>query len=327
MAHKDAVRKDDHIHMPGLALAVSKLTVAHTQMLLAVPMEALRPTPAATVNAEYSTYLPEGTIGNEYLNRFIIIAFVPKYHNTKPVIDALDTDGFSKIPLLLFLDVHRFAVIGRNTFGQIDSFYYLSGENHSAVEFQICNISPAFGMDMVEIVSMSKPAVKSKIAGNVFLDNPVDKLSEKNIMILELHLLLEALLLFDKTPEFERIMLSAGANIICYYVVMGDLEPLLGMIPERTDILDKLAAVVNKNIIKRNYTLLAVASRGFFLKPVKTFCIEFLDVPICGGKPAIQTGLVGCNSKLAVETFLWSATKRPVRYSAKWIRSGSFANR
>ena len=58
LAHLDAVRQKDHIHVsaPGnLATAFSQLTIAHAQppgVLVAVLMEALRTTPAATIHTK-----------------------------------------------------------------------------------------------------------------------------------------------------------------------------------------------------------------------------------------------------------------------------------
>jgi len=301
LAHKDAVRKEDHIHVPGLALAASKLTVAHAQMLLAVPMEALRPTPTAAVNAEYSTDLPKGAIGNEYLNWFIILLFIPKYHNPQFMINAINTDRFSKIPLFMFPEVNRPAVVRRNTFGQFIGFDNLAAENHPAIEFQIGDIAFAFGIYMVEILAMSKPAIEGKISRDVIFDNPINKLPEKNIVISELALCLKALLFLDEASELKRIMFSGSADIIGDEVVVGNLETLLGMIPERTDIFNECANMVDEDIIKGNNTLIAVGGRRVFLQPSQAFGIEFFDIPVGSGNPAIQTGLVGGNGKLAVD--------------------------
>ena len=52
LAHQDAVRQEDHVQVAGLPLAVPELTIAHAQMLLAVPMEALGAAPAAPIHAK-----------------------------------------------------------------------------------------------------------------------------------------------------------------------------------------------------------------------------------------------------------------------------------
>jgi hypothetical protein len=301
MAHKDAVRKNNHIHVPGLAKARSKLTVAHAQMLFAVPMEALRPTPAASINAEYSTYLPISAIGNEYLNRLVIIAFVPQYDNPQLMVNAVDANRPGEKPLLMFSDANLFAVLGGYLSGKLVGFDNLSCKDHFSIEFQVGDISSLFGIDMVEVVGMSKPAIEGEIAGDVVFNYPVDKLPEKDIVVLEPDFLLKAFLFLDKASELKWVMLSRGANVICDKIVVGNLEALLRVVPERADGLDKLAAVVDKNVVQRYNALLAVTSRGVFLEPVEPFHIELFNIPIGGGKPAIKTRLVSSNGKLPVD--------------------------
>lgn len=68
LTHKNTVRQEDHhIHVAGLATAFPKLTVAHAQMPLAVPMEALYASPATTINPQYPCDLPMDTIADENL--------------------------------------------------------------------------------------------------------------------------------------------------------------------------------------------------------------------------------------------------------------------
>src|SRR5205823_11344173 len=52
LGHQGAVRQEDEIHVPGLALALPELTLAHAQMLLAVPMEGLCSCPALAIDFE-----------------------------------------------------------------------------------------------------------------------------------------------------------------------------------------------------------------------------------------------------------------------------------
>ena len=65
LTHQDAVRQEYHVPMAGLPLAIPELTVAHAQMLLAVPMEALGASPAAPVNAENTADLPIGSVADQ----------------------------------------------------------------------------------------------------------------------------------------------------------------------------------------------------------------------------------------------------------------------
>jgi len=52
LTHQSGVRRDDQIHVPGLAHAVSELTLAHAQKLLPVPMESLGSCPAFPIGLE-----------------------------------------------------------------------------------------------------------------------------------------------------------------------------------------------------------------------------------------------------------------------------------
>ena len=54
MAHQSGVHQEDQIHVPGLALAISELAIAHAQMLL--PVESCRRRPAAVRHGHIGVY-------------------------------------------------------------------------------------------------------------------------------------------------------------------------------------------------------------------------------------------------------------------------------
>ena len=58
LPHQSGVRQNDQMHVPCLAQAVPKLTLAHTQLLLPVTMKSLRPAPASLVHFEDMVRLP-----------------------------------------------------------------------------------------------------------------------------------------------------------------------------------------------------------------------------------------------------------------------------
>src|SRR5437879_3964273 len=58
LPHEQAVRQHDQVHVPGLALAIAKLTIAHTKLLLTVPMEGLRTCSAMAITLQHTTDLP-----------------------------------------------------------------------------------------------------------------------------------------------------------------------------------------------------------------------------------------------------------------------------
>ena len=75
------MRQEDHIHMAGLFKAIPELTMAHAHMLLAVPMKALRLTPATPIDPQNLCDLPDRPIGNQDLtgpdvpNEFAVVVY------------------------------------------------------------------------------------------------------------------------------------------------------------------------------------------------------------------------------------------------------------
>src|SRR3972149_9447279 len=59
LTHEQAVRQHDQVHVPGLALAVAKLTISHAKLLLTVPMIGLRARPAISIRPHNATYRSE----------------------------------------------------------------------------------------------------------------------------------------------------------------------------------------------------------------------------------------------------------------------------
>ena len=46
LAHQETIRQHDQIHVPGVALGITQLTVAEAELLLTVPMKGLRTCPS-----------------------------------------------------------------------------------------------------------------------------------------------------------------------------------------------------------------------------------------------------------------------------------------
>ena len=62
---QQAVRKEDEVGVPGLALAASQLTVSEPQMLLAVPVKGLRSGPTPTIGADNALHFPVQLVGDD----------------------------------------------------------------------------------------------------------------------------------------------------------------------------------------------------------------------------------------------------------------------
>ena len=65
VTHQGGIRQDDQMHVPCLAIAVSELTRAHTQVLLPVPVEGLCPGPASLVALKDAMRFPVSPVGDQ----------------------------------------------------------------------------------------------------------------------------------------------------------------------------------------------------------------------------------------------------------------------
>ena len=72
--------------MPGLALAVAKLTVSHAKLLLTVPMIGLRTCPTMSIRAHHATHLPRRPIAHQYFAWFVVAAMAPDDHDSYLVV-------------------------------------------------------------------------------------------------------------------------------------------------------------------------------------------------------------------------------------------------
>ena len=64
LSHKQTMHQQHEVEMPRLALAAAQLTVAQAQVLLAVPMQGLRPCPPLPVAAQHAGHFPVRLISN-----------------------------------------------------------------------------------------------------------------------------------------------------------------------------------------------------------------------------------------------------------------------
>jgi hypothetical protein len=87
------------VHVPGLAQAVSELTLAHTQVLLAVPMEGLGSCSAFTIRLEDAMDFPLGTIAHQNFARLRCPFARPEHHNPYWMRKRRNVDGLGKILL------------------------------------------------------------------------------------------------------------------------------------------------------------------------------------------------------------------------------------
>jgi hypothetical protein len=83
---------------------------------------------------------------------------------------------------------------------------------------------------------------------------------------------------------------------------MGNQVPLLGVIPEPTDIFNQFAVVIDQRVIDGDHAVRGVVRAGVALQQIEPPLVEGFFIPINLSERAVQAGLVSCDGKLAVDT-------------------------
>jgi len=121
---------------------------------------------------------------------------------------------------------------------------------------------------------------------------------------------------------------TRGAEVIDDQTVMGDFVALPGVIPEIAHVLDKLAGVINRDIVDGDDPVVAKTGIGIFLQLCDTLEVQglLISLGLRDHRLRHDRSAVATNWRLMAGTFFLWVMIKPVRYSAKWRRSGSFAN-
>jgi len=293
LTHQHTVRQEDQIHVAGLATALPELTIAHAQMLLAVPMEALGPSPATTINFQYPRHLPMGAIADENLFDFGIFSFGPEEGDTHLMVHMGKSNRFGEIVLPRTIEHERLAVVRSDLTCQFFSFEFPALKEDLAIELQVSHIGPVDHVEVIEVFDAGEVAVESKSAGDLFFHDPVDKPSDELVMIDKLNISLAASLFFNEPIELQGIMFTGGTDVVGDDIIVSDFVATFGMIPEVADVLNRFAIMVDQDIINGDDPLGAIAGVRLLLQPIESLLVERFFVPIHFGQPAIETGLVG----------------------------------
>ena len=158
------------------------------------------------------------------------------------------------------------------------------------------------GMDVVEDLGVGEVAVEGEVAGDLPLTDPVDQLAAQLGMVAERLLDRLADLLLAEEAELQRVVLAAGADVVDEEVVLGDLVPLLGMVPEPSGVGDQLAVPVDEGVVDGDDALVAVAGGRVLLEPFQSPLVEGLDVPAGLGEEAVEAGLIGGLGELVMDS-------------------------
>ena len=307
LIHEKSVRQHDQVHVPGLALAVAQLTISHAQLLLSVPMKGLRAGPAIFVNQENSHHVPGDAVGYQNLAGFFVSFFVPNNNYPHFVVDSGYMQGHGEMPLLFSSTMERFAAFGIDLGGEFVGADYLALPLDLAIEFQVADIAARpvetifLGMNVIQYLRVGEIAVEGEIAGNFPLADPIDQLATEFGVVEEFLAGGLALFPFAEATKFQGIVLSAGTHVVGEQIIVGNLVPLVGVIPEPSCILDVLSVVVDQNVVDGNHTAIRILRAGIPLQPFQPSFVECLRVPIHLGQEFVEAGLVGSLGKFPID--------------------------
>src|SRR4029450_11322193 len=78
--------------------------------------------------------------------------------------------------------------------------------------------------------------------------------------------------------------------------------PLVSVIPEPAGIFNQLPVMIDERVINRDHTVWCIVGGRVTLQQFKAPVVECLFIPVNLSEKAVQAGLVGRDSKLAVDT-------------------------
>ena len=118
----------------------------------------------------------------------------------------------------------------------------------------------------LRISALGEVRVHGEVAGDLPLADPVDQLAAQDGVVAERLLQGLADLLLAEEAELQGIVLAAGADVVGEEVVLGDLVPLLGVVPEPAGVGDQQAVAVDQGVVDGDDALVAVAGGGVLLE-------------------------------------------------------------
>ncbi len=97
-------------------------------------------------------------------------------------------------------------------------------------------------------------------------------------------------------------MLAGGADVVDEQVVLGDLVPLLGVVPVPPGVGDQQAVPVDQGVVDGDDALVAVAGGRVHLEQFQASAVEVVDVPHGLREEAVEARLIGGLSELIMDT-------------------------
>ena len=170
--------------------------------------------------------------------RGLVAAILPEDHDPYLVVHLGDLQRHGEIPLPLVADPHSLRSSGGIDAASSLALIDLPLPLQLAIELQIADVAPRppepvlLAVDVVQNLRVGEVAVEGEDAGDFPLADPVDQFAAQLRVVLEGLLGGLALLLLAEAAKLQRIVLSAGADVVDEQVVMGDLVAGLGVVPE-----------------------------------------------------------------------------------------------
>lgn len=182
---QQSVRQEDEIQVPGLALATSQLTLAHPEMLLAVPMKGLGPCPPPAIDSPNPRHLPVAPIGHQHLDGVDAILSLPQDDKPHGMIHLRQSHGLGEGPLVGGADFDQLATLRSNLPGDFGRAHLLALKDYLPIELQITHIATPVTVNEIEDGRIGEVAVAGEIPGNLVRDDPTNQLLDQFRMALE----------------------------------------------------------------------------------------------------------------------------------------------
>src|SRR6516165_9650724 len=180
LAHQETIRQHDQVHVPGLALGITQLTVAEAELLLTVPMKGLRTCPAIPVHPHDPSHFPGDPIGHQDFAGLVIVPIPPENYNPNLMLHVGDTHTYREVPLPFVTDPHLLAIACEDRGRQIVGLDDPSLPIQLAVALEVADITPRSSeailltVDVIEDLGAGEIRVHREVAGDLPLTNPVD---------------------------------------------------------------------------------------------------------------------------------------------------------
>ena len=184
--HQETVRQKDEINVPGLAFAVSQLTISEAEFLLTISVKGLRACPTTAIGFHDAFRIPKDAIRHEYLARIGIVLISPQDHDANLVLDIRHLHVHGQIPLLRSVArFHFLAIFRRNRFRELDHLLLDAFMHDVAIELQIADIAATRfirvfqAVDVVQNFRRRIKTVERERAEHVLFVAPVDQFNRK----------------------------------------------------------------------------------------------------------------------------------------------------